>query len=128
MDRLRPHIVDLSCVWVLGMEEQIALPVLLAAALESRLGVPALVSSSTRSPAVVVNADGYPLRSVIRHGGAGDDARFVYNVPPSVQATIVVPDVPEPSDLGQLCARGRPLFDKLPGNVILLQWENCVGA
>ena len=52
-------------VHVVGVEEQIQLPVLIAERLaRSRPDLRVLVSSTTRSPVVVLDAPGYPIRDV----------------------------------------------------------------
>ncbi|WP_157944009.1 phosphoribosyltransferase family protein [Blastococcus atacamensis] len=68
---------------VLGDEEFMYLPQRLAAA----LGPEVRTSTTTRSPAAVVDAPGYPLRTVLRFPATEDPDRaaFAYNVAPSAQ-------------------------------------------
>jgi hypothetical protein len=75
-DALRPE-TDES-VLVLGDEELMYAGQLTAAA----LGPTALTSSTTRSPALVVDEPGYPLRTALRFGSTDDAGRpaFAYNV------------------------------------------------
>lgn len=68
---------------VLGDEEFMYLPQLLAAA----LGDQVRTSATTRSPAVVVDAPGYPLRTVLAFPSTEDGRRaaYAYNVAPSAR-------------------------------------------
>jgi len=68
-------------VLVLGDEEFLYAGQLLAHA----LGRQALTSSTTRSPALVVDEPGYPLRTALRFAATDDPTRaaFAYNVAPS---------------------------------------------
>jgi orotate phosphoribosyltransferase len=63
---------------VLGDEEFMYLPQLVAAA----LGPDVLVSATTRSPAVVIDTPGYPLRTGLTFAATGDPNRpaYAYNV------------------------------------------------
>jgi hypothetical protein len=69
---------------VLGDEEFMHVPQRLAAALGPRL----CVSTTTRSPAAAVDADGYPLRTVLEFPSTEDAGRaaYAYNVAPSVRS------------------------------------------
>ncbi len=69
---------------VLGDEELMYLPQLLAAA----LGREVRVSTTTRTPAVALDAPGYPLRTVLAYASTEDGRRpaFAYNVAPSEHA------------------------------------------
>ena len=69
---------------VLGDEEFMYAGQLLAQA----LGPQVCTSSTTRSPALVVDEPGYPLRTALRFGATDDAARaaFAYNVLPSAHA------------------------------------------
>lgn len=71
-------------VLVLGDEEFLYAGQLLAQA----LGPHVRTSSTTRSPALVVDEPGYPLRTVLSFGATddGDRAAFAYNVLPSAAA------------------------------------------
>ncbi len=66
---------------VLGDEELMYLPQLLAAA----LGDEVRTSTTTRTPAVVLDRAGYPLRTVLAFGSTDDGTRpaYAYNVAPS---------------------------------------------
>jgi len=66
---------------VLGDEELMYLPQLLAAA----LGAEVRTSTTTRTPAVVIDRLGYPLRTVLEFGSTDDGHRaaYAYNVAPS---------------------------------------------
>jgi pyrimidine operon attenuation protein/uracil phosphoribosyltransferase len=102
-----------SSVHILGVEEQIALPVQLAHAL-SDAGYRTTVSSTTSSPAVVLDDANYPLRTSVEFG-VGSRARRAYNLPVDAEAHVIVPD----SD-------GRvddALVRALPGEVVVLRWE-----
>ena len=65
---------------VLGDEELMYLPQLLAAA----LGPQVRTSTTTRTPAVVLDQPGYPLRTVLRFASTEDGGRlaYAYNVAP----------------------------------------------
>jgi hypothetical protein len=66
---------------VLGDEELMYLPQLLAIA----LGDEVKTSTTTRTPAVVIDRPGYPLRTVLAFGSTDDGRRpaYAYNVAPS---------------------------------------------
>jgi hypothetical protein len=66
---------------VLGDEELMYPPQLLAAA----LGDDVRTSTTTRTPAVVIDKPGYPLRTVLAYGSTDDGRRpaYAYNVAPS---------------------------------------------
>jgi hypothetical protein len=66
---------------VLGDEELMYLPQLLAAA----LGDDVRTSTTTRTPAVVIDRPGYPLRTVLAYGSTEQARRpaYAYNVAPS---------------------------------------------
>jgi hypothetical protein len=66
---------------VLGDEELMYLPQLLAAS----LGDDVRTSTTTRTPAVVIDRPGYPLRTVLEFGSSDDGQRaaHAYNVAPS---------------------------------------------
>ena len=66
---------------VLGDEELMYLPQLLAIA----LGDDVRTSTTTRTPAVVIDRPGYPLRTVLAFGSTDDGRRpaYAYNVAPS---------------------------------------------
>ncbi|WP_158544620.1 phosphoribosyltransferase family protein [Blastococcus sp. TBT05-19] len=104
---------------VLGDEEFMYLPQRLAAA----LGGEVRTSTTTRSPAAVVDVPGYPLRTVLRFPATEDPGRtaFAYNVAPSGRPdpgnapgfddVVLVSDAPEGGHtdvlLGLLAASAR---------------------
>ena len=69
---------------VLGDEELMYVPQLLAA----ELGPDVRTSATTRTPAVVIDRPGYPLRSVLRFGSTEDGERpaYAYNVAPCARS------------------------------------------
>lgn len=79
VDELAPKLAGAGSILVLGDEECLYPGQLLAAALG------AWSSSTTRSPALVVDAVGYPLRTALGFGATDDPARaaYAYNVLPS---------------------------------------------
>jgi Phosphoribosyl transferase/TRSP domain C terminus to PRTase_2 len=102
-------------IHVIGVEEQIALPIRVAAALE-RMGSPVVkVNSTTRSPAVVIDEPGYPLRTELRFTQDGADRR-IYNTPCGAGWTIVIPD-----DDGYVSS---DLLRQLPGERIAVRWRD----
>ena len=94
-------------VLVLGTEELMYAPLLIAGALEAA-GVDVRVSSTTRSPVHVVDAPGYPIRSAVTFPG-GEDAdgdpgpRYAYNVA-GFDHVVVVTDVDASALYEQLAA------------------------
>ncbi len=93
---------------VLGHEELMFVPTLIAAELErgARPGDVVTVSATTRSPAVVVDEPGYPLRSAVVFPAAGlgaDGTRYAYNLPPCDVLVVVVDETVDPA---ALLARG----------------------
>ena len=91
-------------VLVLGTEELMYVPMRLAAALAERLGDEAVVSnqSTTRSPVVPLDRDGYAVRCALAFDAPDEPGRpsYVYNVSPSsagessYDAIVVVCDPP----------------------------------
>lgn len=79
-------------VHVLGTEEQMAAPLLVAEALaDARPDLPVLFSTTTRSPALAVDDDGYALRTALAFAGPEDgQPRFAYNTPCTDGADVVV--------------------------------------
>lgn len=73
-------------VLVLGTEEFMAAPLLLGCALAQEPGRTVRYSTTTRSPAAVVDAEGYPLRTGLTFAAPAPDqdpappTRFAYNV------------------------------------------------
>jgi len=99
---------------IVGVEEFMAVPLLVADALE-RAGLPVVSGSSTRSPAVVLDVAGYPLRSGLAFAAPDGNARFVYNltgVSTAPLAVVVAPaDDPTASGLASaLAAAGAPVL------------------
>jgi phosphoribosyl transferase-like protein/phosphoribosyltransferase-like predicted ribonucleoside biosynthesis protein len=104
---------------VLGDEELMYLPQLLAAS----LGEEVRTSTTTRTPAVVIDRPGYPLRTKLEFGSTDDGHRaaYAYNVAPSrlpdpgnapgfddIVLVTEAPRGPRTSDLvGQLAASAR---------------------
>lgn len=100
-------------VLVLGCEELMYAPLLIADAMQSELGPRHEVrfSSTTRSPIVAVDAPGYPVRTGLAfpaHDGPDDVPRYAYNVAPSAHdaadsgfddIVVVVDDVADTDDL-----------------------------
>jgi len=103
-------------IHLLGIEEQIALPVRIAAALAERTAATIRVSSTTRSPALVVDDPGYPLRAATTFGVAGAERR-AYNTPNGAAWTIIVPDSDGLVDPGLLL--------QLPGDSLVLRWAGA---
>ncbi|MDO4240864.1 phosphoribosyltransferase domain-containing protein, partial [Micrococcus sp.] len=109
-------------VLVLGTEEFMAAPLLLAGALTDQPGRTVRYSTTTRSPAAAIDDDGYPLRSAITFAAPAldDDPdlshRFAYNVrrPQGWDRIVLVVD--EPQDGPRL----REGHEDLPGLVPLL--------
>lgn len=67
-------------VHVIAWEEFAHVPALVASELKSLIGAEVLISSTTRSPAHVVQQPGYPLQSVVEFAAAGE-IRRAYNTP-----------------------------------------------
>jgi hypothetical protein len=98
---------------VLGDEELMYLPQLVAAA----LGDEVRTSTTTRTPAVVIDQPGYPLRTVLAFGSTDDGRRpaYAYNVAPSCHAKtgnapgfdhiVLVTDAPRGSRMSDLVAK-----------------------
>lgn len=93
LDRQLPALADRLAavvsgerVLVLGTEELLYLPTRLAAALAERVDGEVRFSSTTRSPARVVDEPGYPLRTVVEFASPEDGGpRYAYNVAPCVE-------------------------------------------
>jgi adenine/guanine phosphoribosyltransferase-like PRPP-binding protein len=82
-------VVDGERVLVLGFEELMYAPALIAAALADRIGPQRTVqlSSTTRSPALAIDDPGYPIRTALTfaaHDAPADSSRdrYAYNVAP----------------------------------------------
>lgn len=90
--RTSPHRVV-----VLGTEELMYLPLRLAQVLAREDGLEVFFQSTTRSPVLAVDADGYPIRRQFRFADPEGDLqapRFVYNVSPgAVGADPADPDL-----------------------------------
>jgi hypothetical protein len=105
-------------IHVIGVEEQIALPVRVAAALQGMGSAVVRVNSTTRSPAVVIDEPDYPLRTELRFTQDGADRR-IYNTPYGATWTIVIPD-----DGGSVSS---DLLRQLPGERIAVEWRDGCG-
>ena len=84
-------------VLVLGTEELMYAPLLVGLALGERSGVDVRISSTTRSPVLALDEDGYPIRTALTfssHDRADDGPgpRFAYNVAGDVDDIVVVVD------------------------------------
>lgn len=79
-------------VHVVGTEEQMAVPLLVAEALaDAHPDVLVRYSTTTRSPALPVDDDGYALRDALLFAGPEDgEPRFAYNLPCAEGADVVV--------------------------------------
>lgn len=97
-----------SRVHVLGWEEFMHVPTLLAAHLAEGMRAPVHVSTTTRSPAHVLSADGYPLRTGVTFR-VGEGTRHAYNVEASGGEVIVVVAPPDTDT--------TPLVEALKGKV-----------
>ncbi|WP_340538574.1 phosphoribosyltransferase family protein [Nocardioides sp. GXZ039] len=114
------QVAGASTVHVLGTEELMYLPQRIAEYLEaSRPATTVTLSSTTRSPVVVRDEEGYAIRHGITfaaHDGVDDDVpRFAYNLEPGrFDAIVVVLDDATPADgAAELRAALRTLCDKL---------------
>ncbi|GAA2588562.1 hypothetical protein GCM10010399_18230 [Dactylosporangium fulvum] len=110
--------VDTGPLLVLGTEELMYTPLRLAAALADRLG-DVRFSTTTRSPAVVVDDPGYPLRSRLvfaAHDNPSDGGeRFAYNVDAPTVLVVVDPagDTPALHGPGGLLAALSAVADRV---------------
>lgn len=105
---LAPHLGG-PRVLVLGCEELMYGPLLVADAVQRRLvRREVLFSSTTRSPVVAVDAPDYPIRTRLcfpAHDGPDEAARFAYNVAPARDTrpfddiVVVVDDVADRAEL-----------------------------
>lgn len=125
-------------VLVLGTEELMYVPTIVALELEGDPGLDVRVSSTTRSPVLVVDEPGYPIRSVVAFDSHdrpadGPGPRFAYNVAnafdgaPPDDVVLVVDDDSDPQLLAdgpvavlrRLCRRVHvvtlPCHRPLPG-------------
>lgn len=91
--RVAPHLGD-GPVHVLGTEELMYLPLRLAEELDARTQQPVTLSSTTRSPVLVLDDPGYAVRHGLRfaaHDGVDEGSpRFAYNLTPGRFDTIVL--------------------------------------
>jgi hypothetical protein len=104
-DRTRP-------ILVLGTEELMYVPLRLAAALaDARESAEVRYQSTTRSPVIPMDRDGYAVRSALAFPAPDEPARtsFVYNVAPGSYAAIVVVGDPPAT------TRPGPMLDALSG-------------
>ncbi|MEK8074040.1 phosphoribosyltransferase [Rhodococcoides navarretei] len=100
---------EAGSVVVIGHEELMYLPLRLAAALQKR-GHRALFQTTTRSPAYVLDVEGYPLRRGFEFAAPEDESglRYLYNASAPHDATLVlVADAP--ADTENLTAAARTL-------------------
>ncbi|MEH6794330.1 MAG: phosphoribosyltransferase [Rhodococcus sp. (in: high G+C Gram-positive bacteria)] len=100
---------EAGSVVVIGHEELMYLPLRLAAALQKR-GHRALFQTTTRSPAYVLDLEGYPLRRGFEFAAPEDESglRYLYNASAPHDATLVlVADAP--ADTENLTAAARTL-------------------
>jgi hypothetical protein len=109
-------------VLVLGSEELMHAPALIAAALADAGGRGVRLSSTTRSPVAVIDEPGYAIRTALRfppHDGPADGAgtRFAYNVAPARGAEPYSDVVVVVDDIGDTPALWRPggLVDAVAG-------------
>ncbi len=86
-----------SRVLVLGTEELMYAPLLVALELAERVEGDVLFSSTTRSPVLAVDEAGYPIRSALRFDGP-EGERYAYNVASGFDDIVVVTDT-ESSEL-----------------------------
>lgn len=92
-------------VVVVGHEELMYLPLRLADSL-ARIGVPAVFQTTSRSPAYVLDAPGYPLRRgwSFRPPEGGDGRRYLYNATVQGKNATVVLVIDPPADTDHLTA------------------------
>ena len=84
-------------VLVLGSEELMYAPLLVARALAERIDSEVLFSSTTRSPVLAVDEPGYPIRTALSFDGP-EGERYAYNVASGFDDIVVVTDT-ESSEL-----------------------------
>jgi adenine/guanine phosphoribosyltransferase-like PRPP-binding protein len=92
-------------VLVLGTEELMYAPLLIALELADRDGLDVSFSSSTRSPVLAVDEPDYPIRTVLSfaaHDGSGQ--RYAYNIAAGFDDIVVVLDTDEPDLVDSLRA------------------------
>lgn len=112
--QLTGHVDPERTVVMVGHEELMYLPLRVAGGLAAR-GVPALFQSTTRSPAYVLDIDGYPLRRGFRfHAPELDEEapRFLYNARPiddPASDPLIVLMIDAPADTAQLTRPGGVL-------------------
>jgi hypothetical protein len=112
-------------VLVLGFEELMYAPLMIARGLAGSLGPRASVrfSSTTRSPVLAIDAPGYPIRTRLAFPSHDEPAdgpgqRFAYNVAPAADAqpfTDVVVVVDDVADTAELHSAGG-LLPQLAGS------------
>jgi hypothetical protein len=102
-------------VLVLGTEELMYAPLLIAGALADRPGLTVRFSATTRSPVLIVDEPGYPIRTGVQYDSVEDGTvRFAYNVAAGCEGSfddiVVVTDQPaEPTLLEAL----RPVTERV---------------
>lgn len=101
--RAQARVVDPAgpSVLVLGTEELMYAPLLIALELATRPRLDVRFSSATRSPVLVVDTDDYPIRSAIRYDTTGG-GRYAYNVAAGYDDIVLVTDTDEPGLVGAL--------------------------
>ena len=113
-------------VLVLGCEELMWAPQRVAAALSGAVptGVAVLTSSTTRSPVLVLDDPGYPVRTAVTYAGDDGGPRFAYNVAPArgapafEEVVLVLDDGAAPGGVVDALARacGRLALVTLPAH------------
>ena len=113
-------------VLVLGCEELMWAPQRIAAVLAGAVppGVGVFTSSTTRSPVLVLDDPGYPLRTVVSFAGDDGGPRFAYNVAPArggsvfEEVLLVLDDGADPGGAVDALARacGRLAVITLPAH------------
>lgn len=106
--QVRPHLdPDTDAVHVLGWEEFMHVPTLLADQLQALVACPVTVSATTQSPARVDTQPGYPLRHAYQFNAQGKP-RFAYNVNATSPAHTLVVLTPPGADVAPFLEKVRP--------------------
>ena len=96
-------------VLVLGTEELMYAPLLIALELADRIGLDVRFSATTRSPVLALDEPGYPIRNRVVYPAAdGSGERYAYNVGTGFDDVVLVLDSDEPALVTALlavCAR-----------------------
>ena len=96
-------------VLVLGTEELMYAPLLLAIELAGRPGLDVRFSSTTRSPVLAVDEPGYPIRTVLAFRTDGGE-RYAYNIARGFDDIVLVTDT---DDTAGLVAALREVCDRV---------------